>query len=77
MLNISTRIEARLLLLMENCCYLEVVQVVSSIQIDPFGLLVHGHDSHADVQRAVKLPPLDLKHKQEVSFSGPTSVGPV
>lgn len=58
------------MVLVENGCYFEVVQVVSSIQVDPFGLLVHRHDSHADIQRAMQLPPLDLKNKQEAFSLG-------
>lgn len=42
--------------------YFEMVEVVSSIQVYTLGLLVDGHDGQADVQRAVQLPSLDLKH---------------
>lgn len=38
-----------------------MVEVVSSIQVYAFGLLVDGHDSQADVQRAKELPSLNLK----------------
>lgn len=46
------------------CCvgYLEVVEVVSSIQVYAFGFLVDGHDSQADIQRAVEFPSLNLKN---------------
>lgn len=47
------------------CSYLEVVEVVSSIQVYAFGFLVDGHDSHADVQRAMEFPSLNLKHNKE------------
>lgn len=38
-----------------------MVQVVSGVQVDSFGLLVDGHDSQADIQRAVKFPSLNLE----------------
>lgn len=48
--------------------YLEVVEVVTSIQVYAFGLLVDGHDSQADVQRAMELPSLNLKHNHKACF---------
>lgn len=44
------------------CSYLEVVEVVASVQVNAFGFLVDGHDSKADVQGAMKFPSLDLNH---------------
>lgn len=38
-----------------------MVEVVSSIQVDALGFFVDGHDSTADIQRAVEFPFLDLK----------------
>lgn len=39
---------------------LEVVEVVSSVQVYAFGLLVDGHDSQANVQRAMQLSSLNI-----------------
>ena len=44
---------------------LHMVEVVSCIQVNAFGLLVDGHDSQTDIQRAVELPSLDLKQPQD------------
>lgn len=59
----------RVLALVRCCCYLEVVQAVSSIQVYTFRLLVDGHDSQADVQRTVELPFRDLKRNGRASNS--------
>lgn len=45
-----------------------MVKVVSSIQINAFGLFVDGHDSQADVQRSKELPSLNLTHNGKVCF---------
>lgn len=42
--------------------YLEVVEVVSGIQVYAFVFLVDRHDGQADIQGAVKFTPLDLFH---------------
>lgn len=49
--------------------YLQVVEIVSSVQVDAFGLLVDGHHGQADVQRTVKFPSLDLKQQQRFCYS--------
>ena len=48
--------------------YLEVVEVVSSIQVYAFGFLIDGHDSQADILRAMEFPSLDLKHNHRTTF---------
>lgn len=49
--------------------YLQVVEIVPSVQVDAFGLLVDGHHGQADVQRTVKFPSLDLKQQQRFCYS--------
>ena len=44
----------------EGWRYLHVVEVVASVQVDAFRLLVDGQDGAADVQRPMELPSLDL-----------------
>lgn len=39
---------------------LEVVEVISSIQVYAFGLLVDRHDSKADIKGAMELPSLNI-----------------
>lgn len=46
------------------CSYLEVVEVVASIQVYAFGFLVDGHDREADVQGAMKFPSLNLNRNE-------------
>lgn len=47
------------------CSYLEVVQVVSCVQVDAFGFLIDGHDCQTDVQRSMELPSLNLQHHKD------------
>lgn len=47
------------LIILKNC-YLQVINVISRIQVYSFGLLVDRHNSMADIQRAMQLPSHDL-----------------
>lgn len=57
------------------CSYLEVVQVVSCIQVYAFGFLIYRHDGQTDIQRSMEFPSLNLQHHKDPFTSVMTAVG--
>lgn len=47
-------------------CYLQVIDMLFSVQVDATGPLLDGHNWEADVDAAMKFPFLDLKTMTEL-----------